>query len=1229
MGVFRVYVEKKKNFTIKANHLMEDIKSALGLSLDELRIINRYDIEGTSEALFNTSIPYIFADPPVDEYYFDLPAAGDHLLAVEYLPGQYDQRGDSAAQCFQLYHQGERPKVKTAVIYLFYGKLQEEDYQKLKDYLINPLESQEASLELPSTLDEDYQTDYQLQSITGFVSYHKKELVSCQQEYSLSMDLADLQICQEYFKRIQRDPNLAELKILDTYWSDHCRHTTFNTNFTKVSINDPLVEKSYRRYLKLRDFLYQDQPRPKTLMDLATIGARELKKRGLLNNLDESQEINACSVKVEVDVDGHPEDYLFMFKNETHNHPTEIEPFGGAATCLGGAIRDPLSGRSYVYQGMRVSGSGDLRSKTLPGKLPQRKISTGAALGFSSYGNQIGLATGLVEEIYHPGYVAKHMEVGAVLGAAPAKNVIRKEPLAGDIVILLGGKTGRDGCGGATGSSRSHNDASLKSCGAEVQKGNPVEERKLQRLFRNSYFTRLIKRCNDFGAGGVSVAVGELADSLAINLDAIPKKYLGLNGLELAISESQERMAIVIDQNNLSLVLKYADEENIEAAQIAEVTSDGYLSMFFEGQEIVTLEREFLNSAGALRTTEVSIPEYRSEARKTAVSWEALLADYNICSKQGLGEQFDSTIGGATVLMPYGGRRQKTPIQAMVARFPVLKGTTDTCSVFAYGFDPYLSEANPYLGAYTSVIHSIAKVVATGGSLDNSWLSFQEYFPKPGSDPEKWGSVTASLLGALEAQLALEIGAIGGKDSMSGNFNELEVPPTLISFAASTCNYQDVRSPEFKKAGNKIIYLTPEKNPDGLFQPDNLKELFYYIEELRKSNIAEAIYAVGQGGIAEAVAKMSFGNALGVDFTKDYSQEELFQSAYGSFILEVNEGYEKMTNKLGEVIGLTKRNYAIKLGDKTISLEALEKSWESPLENIYPIHHDPAEKVFSLQYHNAKLLTRSSIRLARPKAIVPVFPGTNCEYDTVKALEAAGADAEAFVLNNLSPDNLISSMKELEKKILNSQLLVLPGGFSGGDEPDGSAKLIASFFRSPRMEAAIMKLLYENDGLICGICNGFQALLKLGLVPFGKILEETTVSPTLTFNLSGKHQSSLVKTKVFSNSSPWLMDFNAGDEFLVAVSHGEGRFVADDQTINSLNAKGQIATVYVDEQGDPATNFPFNPNGSFGAIEGLLSPDGRIFGRMAHSERFISEVYRNVPGPKKMDIFTSGINYFR
>ena len=1227
MGVFRVYVEKKPEFAVKASHLKADLQQAVNLTVDNVRIINRYDVEGTTKEKFQAAIPHIFSEPPVDKVYDQLPETDDYSLAIEYLPGQYDQRGDSAAQCFQLYHQGDRPVVKTAVIYLFSGQLTTQDQEVIRNYLINPIEAREAALSLPLTLKDDYGVIEAVPPLSNFLELGTDGLEEFRQAYSLAMDLEDLKVCQKYFQEEARQPNLAEIRILDTYWSDHCRHTTFSTNLVKVEIEDELVEKSYRKYLKLRDQLYADKVKPKTLMDLGTIGAKYLKSIGKMKDLDESEEINACSVNVKVDIDGTPEDYLFMFKNETHNHPTEVEPYGGAATCLGGAIRDPLSGRSYVYQAMRVTGSGDPSTPPLPGKLPQRKITTSAASGFSSYGNQIGLATGLVEEIYHPGYVAKRMEVGAVLGAVPKANVVRLEPSDGDIVVLIGGRTGRDGCGGATGSSKSHSKESLTTCGAEVQKGNPTEERKLQRLFRNPEFTRLIKRCNDFGAGGVSVAVGELAPSLSINLDVIPKKYIGLDGIELAISESQERMAIVVPKEALPDILKFADEENVEATEIAKVTSDGYLRMFWQGQELVSLKRDFLDSNGASRSTEVHIPKFEGEVPRKNY-WLEQLKDLNICSQKGLGEQFDSTIGAGTVLMPYGGKKQLTPIQAMAARFPVLKGTTDTCSVFAYSFDPYTSSANSYLGAYTSVIHSIAKVVAGGGTIKKCWLSFQEYFPKLGNDPVRWGLPMSSLLGAFEAQLALGIGAIGGKDSMSGSYEELDVPPTLISFAASVGEYKTITSPEFKEAGNKVIYITPEKNDDGLFNEESLKTTFEYIEDIRNRGVAKSIYAIGKGGISEAIAKMSFGNGIGFNFIQEMCEAQLFAADYGSFLIEVGKDYHGIAETIGEVIGETIANYNIIVNETTLSLDELEAAWTGRLNPIFPTDHKAAEKMLPVITHPSTNIYRAKNTTPKPKALVPVFPGTNCEYDTARSLTKAGAEAEIFVLKNLTPSSLEESIAELEKKILESQMVVLPGGFSGGDEPDGSAKLIAAFFRNPRLEAAVMELLYKKDGLMCGICNGFQALLKLGLVPYGKILEQDDQSPTLAMNLSGKHQSSLVRTKVVSNNSPWLSDFKPGEIYTVAISHGEGRFTARDSIITDLNDKGQIGTIYVDDQGNPASQFPYNPNGSSSGIEGILSPDGRVYGRMAHSERFLSEVYKNVPGEKRMDIFTSGVKYF-
>ncbi len=1237
MSVYRIYVEKKPEFAVEADSLLGGIKSALGLdNLKGLRVVNRYDAEGLPREDFELAIPVVFSEPAVDVTYDHIPAVGEdeQIFAVEYLPGQFDQRADSCAQCISLLTAGKRPVIKSARIYIVSGKLTDEEMAQIKGYMINPVESREASLDEFETLDIKYDIPTTVETVDGFIYSTEDELKEMLQELGLAMDLDDIKFCQKYFKEQEkRNPTITEIRMIDTYWSDHCRHTTFSTMIDNVSIEPDYIAATFTDYINARKDLYAGRTdKPITLMDLACFGAKQLKKAGKLKDLDESEEINACSVKIKVDVNGVDEDWLLMFKNETHNHPTEIEPFGGAATCLGGAIRDPLSGRSYVYQAMRVTGAGNPLvpvEDTIAGKLPQRKLVVGAANGYSSYGNQIGLATGHVNEIYHPGYVAKRMEIGAVIGAAPASNVRRERPAPEDIVILLGGKTGRDGCGGATGSSKSHTLHSLETCGAEVQKGNAPEERKLQRLFRNPEVTSMIKRCNDFGAGGVSVAIGELADGLQINLDLVTKKYDGLDGTELAISESQERMAVVIAKDDLEKFMKEAARENLEATMVARVTAEPRLRMSWNGNTIVDLSREFLNSNGAEKHTDIEVPTPVFAAdnggEDNADRWEAMISNLNICSQKGLVERFDSTIGAGTVLMPYGGKYQNTPTQAMAAKLPVLNGETKTASIMGWGFNPFLSSVSPYHGAMSAVVESIAKVIATGGTYEHCWLTFQEYFERTQNDPSRWGKPLSALLGAYKAQIELGCGSIGGKDSMSGTFENIDVPPTLVSFAVSTAKTDNIISQEFKKAGSKVIYIKPEYDANNLVNFDSLKKVFEKVEKLIADGKVLSCWSVAYGGISEAVSKMAFGNKIGFKFTDKIDPSELYRACYGSFVIELADGVE--TDE--RVIGETTEEYKIVTANYTVDLEKLQKLWEDKLEPVYPVHvKEPSAKPEKYSY-TAGERKAPAIKVAKPRVLIPVFPGTNCEYDTARQFEKAGADAEIFVVRNLSEQAIKESVDAMERKIKQSQIVMLPGGFSGGDEPDGSGKFIVSFLRNPKLTDAIHDLLKNRDGLMLGICNGFQALIKLGLVPYGEIVDMRDDSPTLTFNTIARHQSKMVNTRIASNKSPWLAGCEVGDIHTIAISHGEGRFVASADEIAKLAENGQIATQYVDFDGEPTFDIHCNPNTSFQAIEGITSPDGRVLGKMGHSERMGDGVCKNVPGAKDQKIFESGVNYFK
>ena len=1227
--VYRIYVEKKPGFDGEAQSLRNELVSLLGIKeLNGLRLLNRYDVEGIDEALFEQCVPTVFSEPPVDNTYAELPVSDGVSFAVEYLPGQFDQRADSAAECIQLISQGDRPLVRSARVYLLEGTLTDEQVAEIKKYVINPVEAREASLDTRATLKMEYPIPTEVEVLDGFNELDEAGLKKFIDEKGLAMDLGDIKFCQEYFRSEKRDPTITEIRMIDTYWSDHCRHTTFGTILDDVQIDDAVVQEAFDRYMAMRADLGREN-KPRCMMDLATIGAKELKKQGILKNLDESEEINACTVKIKCDVNGKDEDWLFLFKNETHNHPTEIEPFGGAATCIGGAIRDPLSGRSYVYQAMRVTGAGDpLKpvSETLPGKLPQRKLVTTAAAGYSSYGNQIGLATGHVAEIYHPGYMAKRMEIGAVIGAAPAENVRRERPAPGDIIILLGGRTGRDGCGGATGSSKAHSIQSLDTCGAEVQKGNAPEERKLQRLFRNPEATKLIKRCNDFGAGGVSVAIGELADGLEIDLNAVPKKYDGLDGTELAISESQERMAVVVAPEDADKFRALASKENLESTPVAVVKSEPRLRMNWNGRTIVDISREFLNSNGAEKHTDVAVPDvkvsYSTGRKNTSADWEGMVTDLNICSQRGLVQRFDSTIGGATVLMPFSGKTQQTPVQAMAAKLPVLNAKTDTTSIMAWGFDPAVSTQSPYHGAVCAVVESIAKVVAAGGTYEHCWLTFQEYFERTQGKPERWGKPFAALLGAYRAQLEMGCGAIGGKDSMSGTFEHIDVPPTLVSFAVSTAKAPDVISAEFKAAGHKIGYIAPKYDENGLPVFDSVKEVFRTVEKLIKDKKAVSVWSIAHGGVAEGIFKMSLGNQIGAKLDK-LTDEELFTPVYGAFIMELTEEADGV-----KTIGETVADYTITSGDVKLDVASLEKKWDGVLEPIFKaqLPENPAPEKIS--YTGGCELKHSSVKVAKPRVLIPVFPGTNCEYDMANAFNRYGGDSEIFVIRNLSAQDMEDSVSEFTKHIENSQIIAIPGGFSGGDEPEGSAKFINAFFRNPKIKDAVESMLYARDGLMIGICNGFQALIKLGLVPFGKIVPLTAESPTLTYNTIGRHQSQLTLTRICTNKSPWLSCCNVGDIHNIPISHGEGRFVAPESVIKQLIANGQVATQYVDLSGNPTMDVAFNPNSSMYAIEGIISPDGRVLGKMGHTERLTDNVAKNVSGNKEQLLFKGGVDYF-
>ena len=1228
--VYRVFTEKKRELAAEAKALLNDINTLLQInSVTSLRVINRYDAENITKELFDYAVKTVFSEPQLDITYSELENDGASVFAVEYLPGQFDQRADSAAQCIQLISKGDRPLIRTAKVYMLYGDIAAEELKAIKKYVINPVEAREAALENPQTLVLKYNIPESVATLDGFTLLDKDGLADFVNRYGLAMDTDDIKFCQDYFKSEHRDPTMTEIRMIDTYWSDHCRHTTFLTQIDGAVFEDELLQSAYNDYLKMRKEL--GRTKPVCLMDIATVAVKYLKAKGCLEKLDESEEINACTVKIKVNVDGEDEDWLLLFKNETHNHPTEIEPFGGAATCIGGAIRDPLSGRSYVYGAMRVTGAADPLKKvseTLPGKLPQRKIVTTAADGYSSYGNQIGLATGIVDEIYHDGYAAKRMEIGAVIAAAPACNVRRETPAAGDTVILLGGSTGRDGCGGATGSSKSHTLKSLESCGAEVQKGNAPEERKLQRLFRNPTACRMIKRCNDFGAGGVSVAIGELADGLEIDLNAVPKKYEGLDGTELAISESQERMAVVVAPADVEEFLRLADSENLQAVPVATVTEEPRLVMNWNGKSIVNISREFLNSNGAEKhiTAVVSKPEPYEKKLNGGFSdnYLALADDLNICSKRGLSEQFDSTIGAGTVLMPFGGKNQLTPIQAMVQKISVEKKHTNDCSLMAWGYNPFITEKSPYHGAYLAVIESVSKLVATGAEFNDVYLTFPEYFERLNKDEKRWGKPLAALLGALKAQTELKTAAIGGKDSMSGSFESLDVPPTLVSFAVTTDKTENIVSNEFKKAGNKVVLIKPDYDKNGLPDTASLLNVYERVTALLRSGKAVACYTPTLGGIAEAVMKMCFGNSLGFKFADNLTVKEIFGYCYGGFLLEAAEDIAD-TAEIGEITAGGKISY----NGEEIKLDKLLGIYENKLESVYRCNKEnPKTEMQTFSYKTENRVS-PAIKTAKPKVLIPVFPGTNCEYDSAKAMHDAGAEPEIFVINNRSAENVAKSVEEFANRLKTAQMVFIPGGFSGGDEPDGSGKFITAFFRSAAVKEQVTDLLDNRDGLMCGICNGFQALIKLGLVPYGRIIDTDENCPTLTYNTIARHQSKIVRTRIASNKSPWLTGTEVGDIYSVPVSHGEGRFIASDELIHRLAENGQIATQYVDEKGEATSDIHFNPNGSYYAIEGITSPDGRVFGKMGHSERYAADLYKNVPGNYDIKMFRSAVEYFK
>ncbi len=1251
MSIKRIFVEKKEGFNIEASSLTNELKEHLFIDgIESIRILYRYDIENIGDETYSIARKTIFSEPPVDNVFDDKIEIdeNDRNFAIEYLPGQYDQRADSASQCIQILTQGERPNVKYAKIIIIKGDITDSDFNRIKKHVINPVDSREALNGVPSTLEDETYTPADIENIENFISMSESELSTLLHTMGLAMDLDDLKFCQIYFRDTEkRNPTVTEMKILDTYWSDHCRHTTFLTTIKDIEFEDGKIsnriKETYEEYLQDREKVYGERLSQKNVnfMDIATLAMKKLKQEGKLAGFDESEEINACSIEVKVDVDGKDEDWLVMFKNETHNHPTEIEPFGGAATCLGGAIRDPLSGRAYVYQAMRVTGSGDPRlpiSETIEGKLPQRKITTESAHGYSSYGNQIGLSTGLVDEIYHPGYVAKRMEIGAVIAATPKYNVVRERPTPGDVIVLLGGKTGRDGCGGATGSSKAHTEESIISCGAEVQKGNAPEERKIQRLFRNPEVTRMIKRCNDFGAGGVSVAVGELSDGLEINLDMVPKKYDGLDGTELAISESQERMACVVTKKDEVAFKEAAAKENLVTATVAEVKEEKRVKMFWRGKTIVDISRDFLDSNGATKNSSIKVTEPteknyfdKSVSKNIKETWFQMLADLNVASKKGLVERFDNCVGAATVNYPFGGKYQLTPTESMTAKIPTLKEETTTGTIMSYGYDPYLSSWSPYHGAVYAVVESVAKIVAAGGNYKSVWFSFQEYFERLGENPARWGKPMAALLGAYYAQSQFERAAIGGKDSMSGSFKDLDVPPTLVSFAVDTANLQNIISPEFKSENSKVIYIPVKRDENHLPDFDLLKSNFENVTKLIKANKIKAIHTVRGNGIAEAISKMSFGNKIGFEFNSNFDKAKLFQSDFGGLVIELDDNLiieDYLNTNVFELLGTTTADQKIIIEDVEIALEDAIKTWSEPLEDIFPTQVKLDKKEIADYRYETKNIYVSKNKIAKPRVLIPAFPGTNSEYDSAKIFQQAGATTDIIPVRNLTPKMIEETIDELASSIKKSQIVFIPGGFSAGDEPEGSGKFIAAIFRNPQIKDAVMDLLKNRDGLMLGICNGFQALIKLGLVPYGEIREIDETTPTLTFNKIGRHVSKIVYAKTVSNLSPWLSNVEIGTVQAVPVSHGEGRFVANNEWLNKLRESGQIATQYVDFNGTPTMDIFFNPNSSDFAVEGITSPDGRVFGKMGHNERLGKFVGQNIPGNKEIKLFQAGVKYF-
>lgn len=1246
--VYRIFVEKKSIFNIESKETLRSFQENLNInSLEKVRVLNRYDISNLSEKDFNESIFKVFAEKNQDNVYFEKIDANGVVFGVEYLPGQFDQRSDSASQCLQIITGKEKPLVKHAKIIVLQGNLLDEEIKKIKEYYINPVDSREASLLKPLSLEIAYPEPPDVSICKDFIDKNEKELEDFIRLESLAMNIEDLKFCQKYFKEIEkRNPTITELKVIDTYWSDHCRHTTFSTKINNLEFTDGIyserIKRSYEEYLKSRNFVYENEERDITLMDLATINMKELRKTGLLDDLEISDEINACSIETKVDVDGNDEDWLVMFKNETHNHPTEIEPYGGAATCLGGAIRDPLSGRSYVYQGMRVTGSGDPRAKiedTIEGKLPQIKITKEAAKGFSSYGNQIGLAAGEIKEYYNEGFLAKRMEVGAVIAATPKNNVVRKRPIPGDVILLVGGKTGRDGCGGATGSSKIHTEESIEECSSEVQKGNPPEERKIQRLFRNPKASRLIKKCNDFGAGGVSVAIGELAEGLRIDLDSIPKKYEGLDGTELAISESQERMAVVVDFRDVEKFKEISAEENLDCTKVAEVTLEKRLVMTWRGTKILDISRDFLDTNGISQKTEAYIkePESKSYFSKFKISTDVRskflenLSNINVASQKGLVEMFDSTVGAGNILMPFGGENKSTPVDGMVSKIPLEKGNTNTCTIMTHGYDPNLATWSPYHGAMYAVISSIAKIVALGGNYKKVRLSLQEYFEKLDFDYEKWGKPLSALLGAYDVQKNLKIAAIGGKDSMSGTFKDLNVPPTLISFAVCVGNIENIVSPEFKKADSTVVKISINKNQDETPDYNDIKMKYDKIHELIKSNEVLASAPVGYGGTAATVSKMCFGNSLGFKFDSNYDFKDIFTPNYGDIILELKD-LNCIDEIDFEIIGKTIKEELIKTDDWEISLKEIKDSWGKPLISTFKKKEDYKGNIKEFRYDNKNSIKQKSIHILKgekPKIFIPIFPGTNCEYDTGKVFEEAGGQVIYQVFKNRSSLDIEESIQAMSKNIDDSNIIAIPGGFSAGDEPDGSGKFITSVFRNPYVSESVMDLLNKRDGLMIGICNGFQALIKLGLVQYGEIIDIEEDFPTLTFNKIGRHISTFVKTKITSNLSPWFQGCELGDVHYVPVSHGEGRFMANEEWVSKLEKNGQISTQYVDYKNKPSYDGDYNPNGSMYAIESITSPDGRILGKMGHSERIGKGLYKNIPGNKNQRLFEAGVKYFK